>query len=347
MAWLDRLRQIEAFDGIEFDPALLAAFEAAPTTRRIRFHTPSFKTYRGCELAGCGKNSFPAFSVTAGACALQCDHCRAGVLAPMIAATSPEMLEEKVEALVLSDGLRGFLLSGGSNRRNEIAYERFWTAVRRIKARHPYLRIAAHTALLDDGRARAMEAAGVDVAMMDVIGSADTIRDVYHLDRPVSDFEASLAALRRTRMRVVPHIVIGLHHGRIRGEAAALEIVARQRVDALVLVIVMPHFAARETPFSLVPPARVAEVFRAARARLGDTPVLLGCARPSGLHKRAVDAYAVMAGVDGIAFPAEGAVALARTLHRPFEQHHACCSIAIDAGGVEAGLAADLPLVPA
>ena len=30
-----------------------------------------------------------------------------------------------------------------------------------------------------------MEAAGVDVAMMDVIGAQETIRDVYHLDRPV------------------------------------------------------------------------------------------------------------------------------------------------------------------
>ena len=40
-----------------------------------------------------------------------------------------------------------------------------------------------------------MESAGVDTAMMDVIGAEETIRDVYHLDRPVEDFEATLAAL--------------------------------------------------------------------------------------------------------------------------------------------------------
>ena len=72
-----------------------------------------------------------------------------------------------------------------------------------------------------------MESAGVDTAMMDVIGAEETIREVYHLDRPVEDFEATLAALCATRMEVVPHIVIGLHYGRILGEARALDICAR------------------------------------------------------------------------------------------------------------------------
>jgi len=57
--------------------------------------------------------------------------------------------------------------------------------------------------------------------------------------------------------------------------------------------------------------------------------VLLGCARPAGMHKRVTDAYAVMAGLDGIAFPADGAVAICEAIGRPFEQQHACCSIKI------------------
>ena len=88
-----------------------------------------------------------------------------------------------------------------------------------------------------------MESAGIDSAMMDVIGAEETIRDVYHLDRPVEDFEATLAALTATSMEVVPHIVIGLHYGRLRGEGRALEIVARHPIHALVLVVVMPFYA--------------------------------------------------------------------------------------------------------
>ena len=43
----------------------------------------------------------------------------------MIPATTPEMLDRKVRDLVLLQDLQGFLLSGGSNRRNEINYERY------------------------------------------------------------------------------------------------------------------------------------------------------------------------------------------------------------------------------
>jgi hypothetical protein len=45
------------------------------------------------------------------------------------------------------------------------------------------------------------------------------------------------------------------------------------------------------------------------------------------LHRRATDAYAVMAGLDGIAFPAEGTLAVANTIGRPAVQEHACCSM--------------------
>ena len=151
-----------------------------------------------------------------------------------------------------------------------------------------------------------MEAAGIDVAMTDVIGAQETIRDVYHLDRPVADFEATLAALTATSMEVVPHIVIGLHYGRLLGEENALDIVARYPVAALVLVVVTPIYAPAEKPFATVSTDDVAKVFVAARSRIRHAPVQLGCIRPPGRHKLVTDAYAVMAGFDGIAYPAEG-----------------------------------------
>jgi uncharacterized radical SAM superfamily protein len=329
MAWLDRLAEIEELDGAQFDPVLIADFEraaASTATRAIRFSTPTFKSYSSCELNGCGKNSFPAFSVTAGACALQCDHCQARILEPMIAATSPEMLEHKVRQLVASDALQGFLLSGGSTRRNEIRYERFFPVIERLKRDFPQLRIAIHCALLDEPRARRMAAAGVDTAMMDVIGSQETIREVYHLERPVADFEATLAALCATGMEVVPHIVIGLHYGRILGEPHALDIVSRHRIQSLVLVVVMPFYAKPGT-FSTPDPADVGRVFLEARRRVPDREVLLGCARPPGMHRRVTDAYGVMAGLDGIAFPADGTVAVAQAIGRSAVQAHACCSV--------------------
>jgi uncharacterized radical SAM superfamily protein len=344
MGWTDTLGEIEEFEDAVFDSGLVAACERSAgqsLSRTVRFSTPTFREYETGELKGCGKNSFPAFSITAGACALNCDHCRAEILKPMIPATSPEMLDQKVRDLIMLQNLQGFLLSGGSNRRNEIAYRRYYPVIEGLKRDFPDLRIAIHTALTDEAGARAMESAGVDTAMMDVIGAQETIRDVYHLDRPVEDFEATLAALCATPMEIVPHIVIGLHYGRILGEANALDIVTRHGVEALVLVVVMPFYAAPgafETPDA----ADVGRIFLEARGRLPDRRVLLGCARPPGMHKRVTDAYAVMAGLDGIAFPADGAVAVARAIGRPFEQEHACCSIRLGGrpGSVGASCAA-------
>jgi len=328
--WRALLGDIEALEDIAFDGELVARLAArapAVTARPLRFATPTFRSFGSSELKGCGKMSFPAFSVTAGACALDCEHCHARILEPMLPATSPALLDTSVRRLVAEQGLQGFLLSGGSNRRNEIRYERYYPVLEGLKRDFPHLRIAVHSALLDEGRARAMAAAGVDTAMLDIIGDADTIREVYHLERPVEDFEASLAALCASGMEVVPHIVIGLHFGAIRGEAAALDIVARHAVQALVLVVVMPYYAAPgrfETP----PPAAAGEIFRVARERLPEREVLLGCARPAGLHKRETDAYAVLAGLDGIAFPADGVVALASAIGRPCAQQDACCALA-------------------
>lgn len=329
MSWFDAIAAVEELEDAPLDAALIADFERGADSvlgREIRFSTPTFKAYSSCDLNGCGKNAFPAFSVTAGACGLMCDHCQAKILEPMIPATNPAMLDRKVREMIDSQGLQGFLLSGGSNRRNEIAYERFFPVIEHLKRDHPELKVAIHSALLSAERARGMEAAGVDTAMMDVIGAEETIRDVYHLERPVADFEATLEALCATRMEIVPHIVIGLHYGRILGEANALDIVARHPVHSLVLVVIMPFYAKAGT-FQTPDTSAVGRIFLEARRRIPDRAVLLGCARPPGMHRHVTDAYAVAAGLDGIAFPADGTLAVAHAIGRPAVQEHACCSI--------------------
>ncbi|MEL7490987.1 MAG: radical SAM protein [Pseudomonadota bacterium] len=333
MSWRQELSQIEEFEDVVFDEALVDQMEARAAhalERSIRFSTPTFKEYESSELKGCGKNSFPAFSITAGGCALMCDHCQAKILEPMIPATNPEMLDQRVRDMVALQDLQGFLLSGGSNKQNEIRYERYYPVIENLKSDFPHLQIAIHTALTDEAGARRMEAAGVDTAMMDVIGAEKTIRDVYHLDRPVDDFEATLAALTATTMNISPHIVIGLHYGRLLGEENALDIISRYPVQALVLVVIMPFYAKPGT-FQTPTTSDVGRIFLEARRRLEDKSVLLGCARPPGLHKRVTDAYAVMAGLDGIAFPADGALQTVRAIGRPFTQEHACCSVKLGA----------------
>jgi len=328
--WVSVVEQIEPLEGIALDADLVARMKrrSGEHPGGMHFYTPSFKAYSTSEITGCGKSAWPAVSVTGGACALQCDHCRAKILEPMIPARTPEELAQVV-AGEIARGAKGMLLTGGSNHRNEVEYGPFFPVVRRIKDAHPEFRIAVHTGLVDADIARRMEDAGIDCAMMDVIGAQDTISQVYHLKRGVDDFEHSLACLTATSMKVVPHIVAGLHYGRMLGEWNALEIVARHRPDALVLVVVMPFYAPAARPFATPDAREVGRFFLDARGRLPGLPLLLGCARPAGAVKAGIDAYAVMAGLNGIAHPADGVVELAARLGRDVRISPACCSIAI------------------
>ena len=328
-AWSEILEAVEPLEDLAFDSGLverLAASEGA--LPGIHFYTPTFKSYASSEIRDCGRSAWPAISITGGDCKLNCDHCKAKILEPMIPARSPEELWRAVNGIV-EQGAGGMLLTGGSNHRNEVEYDRYYSTIRRIKDEFPHFRIAMHTALVDDAIARRMADAGIDAAMMDVIGAQDTITQVYHLRRAVDDFERALEALTATSMKVVPHIVVGLHYGQLLGEWNALEIVARHKPSALVLVVVMPTYASELRPFATPDPHEVGQFFGDARTILPDVPLLLGCARPAGSVKSLIDAYAVMAGVDGMAHPSDGMVELAARLDRSVRVTPACCSIAV------------------
>ena len=352
--WLDVVAQVEAMEDLPLDARLVGELQgrgsrAAAAGADINFYTPTFKTFQTSEISGCGKNAWPAVSITGGDCKLQCDHCKAKILEPMIAARTPEALWRAVSEIV-ADGAGGMLLTGGSNHRNEVEYGPYYPTIRRIKDSYPGFRIAVHTALVDAAGAQAMTDAGIDVAMMDVIGSQETITQVYHLKRSVDDFERTLETLVATDMKVVPHIVIGLHYGRLLGEWNALEIIARHRPAAVVLVVVMPFYAPAHRPFVTPDAAEVGRFFMQARAALADVPLLLGCARPSGQVKTLIDAYAVMAGMNGLAHPSEGMVELAARLGRRVRVTPACCSIAVGdevmaAAGRDTGLELDLEAI--
>jgi uncharacterized radical SAM superfamily protein len=102
--------------------------------------------------------------------------------------------------------------------------------------------------------------------------------------------------------------------------------IARHRCDAVVLVAATPYHASPRRPFAQPDPHLTGAFFLDARASLPDTPLLLGCARPAGLARRQIDCYAVLAGLSGVAHPAEGVVELAARLGRRVRVSSACCA---------------------
>ena len=104
-------------------------------------------------------------------------------------------------------------------------------------------------------------------------------------------------------------------------------IVSRHRPKLLVVVILMPLTGTAMRAVLPPPVEEIGRFFETARAALPRTPIMLGCARPIGPVKAEIDRRALEAGLDGIAFPAEGIVALARARGLMPRFHDACCGV--------------------
>ncbi|MCL4474229.1 MAG: radical SAM protein [Actinobacteria bacterium] len=242
----------------------------------------------------------------------------------MYEARSPAELLEVGRKLQARGG-RGLLISGGSLADGTVPLHDFLEAIGELKQQG--LSIAVHTGLVDERLAEGLARAGIDIAMIDIIGDDGTIRDVYHLDATTADFEDSLRYLCQSGVRTAPHVVIGLHFGEIKGEASALEMISRHEVTSLVLVALTSQQGTPMQDVAPPSPEELGEIFLKARLQFPRLPILLGCARPYGEHKLRTDSLALKAGLNGIAYPAEGIVELAADLGLEPGFSEQCCAL--------------------
>lgn len=292
----------------------------------IAFHAPGLKGYKTSEYDGHNAAEFVSISVTGTACALSCEHCMMSVLKGMTALPYVHSSLYDLCERLAERGARGVLISGGCDNRGRVPLLKHIPDL--IRARRDLtLAIRVHTGLPDEETCAGLSEVGIDGAMIDLIGHEETIREVYHLDATPENYEAALDCLQRYGVPTVPHIIFGLHFGRMLGEWRALEMVTRHPPKLLVLVILMPLSS---TPMASVAPPSLAEIgnfFETTRKAVPRTPVMLGCARPLGAMKFDIDRLAIEAGLNGIAYPAEGIVEFAREHSLEPTFVNACCGV--------------------
>jgi uncharacterized radical SAM superfamily protein len=291
----------------------------------IEFYAPGLKRWETPEWKPSNPRRFLPVSVTGSACALSCDHCQAKVLEGMISVKAGEDLFD-LAASLQRQGSEGLLVSGGSTKAGGVPMLGHLKHVPRIKEELG-MKVIAHSGVVSPQLAEGLADAGVDGVMLDIIGADETIRDVYHLDLTTADFERSLALLADRGLRIIPHIVCGLHYGRFLGEHRALEMIRRYPVSTLIIVVLVPLVG---TPMANLPPPPVEDVvafFAEARAAMPTTKVNLGCARPLGPMKRELDEAAIEHGLNGIAYPADGVIAYARSRGLEPKLYEYCCSL--------------------
>ena len=86
-----------------------------------------------------------------------------------------------------------------------------------------------------------LKQAGVDAALIDVIGSYKTIKKIYSLKVTPKYYADSLKALDKAELPFVPHVIVGLNEGRLDGELEALKMISHVKPSALVIIAFMPH----------------------------------------------------------------------------------------------------------
>jgi uncharacterized radical SAM superfamily protein len=266
---------------------------------------------------------YPALSITGSDCALQCEHCRATLLETMIAAPTPELLVEKCLRLA-GMGNHGVLISGGCDERGQLPWGRFIPAIRKIKERSN-LFLSIHCGLVDDQQAQQLREAGVDQALIDVIGHDETYQAIYHVDFGVSRILDSLGSLNKVGLTVVPHVVCGIHYGRMKGERRAIRIISHFDVEQMVIVSLMNT---RRTPLwnAATPKAEdVADIIAEAKLTMPAIPVSMGCARERGNLE--MELLAIDAGINRMALPSEEAIKRAEAYGLQIQYQKTCCSL--------------------
>jgi len=291
--------------------------------KRIRFYAPSFMYYKTGYYCS-SLADFPAISVTGKGCALNCKHCGGVVLETMYPVASSEQLFELCKRLMKKGG-KGCLISGGCLPNGSVPIEKFLEGITRAK-QELGLTIFVHTGIIDKPKARALREANVDCALIDIIGSNETIREVYKLNVTVEDYSDSLEALQESGIPFVPHVIVGLLYGMLKGELAALQIIRKYKPSALVTIAFMPIHGTEMEKVEPPKPAAIAKVIAVARLMFPETPLVLGCMRPKGRHRVETDTMAIKAGVDAIAFPTEEAVRFAENEGMDISFSSLCCS---------------------
>lgn len=292
---------------------------------KIHFYIPSMVQYNTQTYKSKSCQNFPAISVTGKSCQLNCEHCKKSLLESMIPATNPEELFVQCQKIKQAGG-QGCLISGGSQKEGSVPLAEFAPSIKRVK-KELGLKVVVHTGLISPTLAKKLGEAQIDAAMLDILGSEETINDVYHLNCNVESFRQSLFALQQNHIPTVPHIVVGIHYGKLKGEETAVKLIAETNPTAIVIVALKPLKNTSMEKVKPPSPSDISRVILSCRLLMPNKPILLGCARPGGTHRIRTDALAIKAGVNGIAYPSEEALKTATKAGLKTVFREECCSL--------------------
>lgn len=246
-------------------------------------------------------------SLTSNECALNCAHCNRQWLKGMYTLSE------------IDKNARSILLSGGCDLNGRVPLKENFELIRELSSK---TKLIAHTGLVKNEDIEKIAPYIVSVSF-NFIGDNTTIKEVYGLKKEVNDFIESYLTLKKF-VHVYPHITIGIHGGKIKGENYVLSILKSLGTEAIVFNVFMP------TPNTLYhdkEPPKIEEtlgIIKHARREFPNTLLYLGCMRPRGRYRIELDEQ-VVGIVNRIVLPASSAIKKAESLNYEIKKLEECC----------------------
>lgn len=271
---------------------------------------------------------FPSLSLSGMSCALQCKHCNKVYLQDMQNCSEPDHLLSVCRRIKHNNGV-GVLLSGGCDRKGKMLnLRRLLPTIKQVKDETGLI-IKLHTGLVDQDLAEGIVEAGVDIASMECVGTDETIQEVLGLPFSTEAYVETFRHLHEAGMPfIVPHVCIGLHDGRVKGELDALQMI-KETCDPSVLVFIALK-PTPGTPFagSPIPSATdIKRIVRAGKQLFPDVDLSLGCMRPRNNGREEIELAALQAGVNRMEIPSRATIMAAREMGYEIRRIEACCAL--------------------
>ena len=264
---------------------------------------------------------FPSISVTGNSCALNCAHCNRHYLEGMIPAENPQKRIEVLE-MISQDGAEGFLLSGGARSDGSVPIEPFAHLIRKVKI-YSELKVNVHVGLMRESTLQALRIMHPDMVSLDVVGADETVREVYHLDRDAEEYLHALDELDAAGIPHSPHITIGLHYGKVKGEFRAIDAVKESRAKKMVINALIPTGG---TEMESVSPPSLEDIKRVMKHTDGfQGERVIGCMRPRKGDYWEMERYAIELGFAGIVLPTDRTRKWAEKEGYEWEIRERCC----------------------
>ncbi len=271
---------------------------------------------------------FPSISMSGNYCELSCKHCNHTYLNDMISITNPKQLIEKCKQFA-SNGCVGFLLSGGCNKNGEMLnLKKLLPAIRQIK-RDTNLIIKLHAGFVDKPLAEDIVDAGVDIASVEVVGSNESIQEIFNFNATTDSYVSTLQNLESAGIpHIVPHVCIGLQKGELMGEFNALKIIKEScNPSLLVMIIFRPTKGTVLENCNIPLTSDIASVVKSAKDVFPNKDLSLGCIRPRLRYREEIELTALENGVTRMEIPSKKTIETAKQMGYKIKTINACCAL--------------------